>query len=113
MPPAGTLAFRSATGDGWPQLATTEILQQKTADVEPVPDQAKRQLVAGLPLLPPGHREAMVSLAADGEPHVFTLEVFVGGKAIRPELGQVLVAVSHEGEPFGCSARRSTGRRPG
>ena len=65
-----------------------------------MPDQAKRQLVAGLPLLPPGHREAMASLAADGEPHVFTLEVFVGGKAIRPELGQVLVAVSHEGKAF-------------
>ena len=82
------------------ELAVTEILKQRTADVEAVPDQAKKQLVPSMPLLPPGHREAMASFTSDGQPHVFTLEVFVGGKAIRPELGEVFVAVAAPGQPF-------------
>src|SRR4030095_1289291 len=63
---------------------------------EPVPDQAKQQLVPGLSLLPPGHREATETFHSDGAPHVFVIEVFVGGKAIRPDFGELFAAISSD-----------------
>ncbi len=98
------LLLRSLTGarlalDGQ-QLALTPHLKNKSGDAEPVADQAKTQLVPGLPLLPPGHKEALAHWRADGQAHVFTLEAFIGGKVIRPELGELSVAVSKGGGPF-------------
>ena len=98
------LLLRSLTGarlaiDGQ-QLALTAHLKRKSGDAEPVPDQAKLQLVPGLHLLPPGHKEVLASWHADGQPHVLTLEAFVGGKLIRQELGELSVAVSKDGGPF-------------
>ena len=98
------LLLRSLTGarlalDGR-QLALTPQLRHKSADVEAVPDQAKLQLVPGLHLLPPGHKESLAQVHGDGLPHVLTVEAFVGGKAIRPELGELTVCVSGDGGPF-------------
>jgi hypothetical protein len=70
------------------------------SDAEPVPDQQELQLVKEITLLPPGHSEAMGEFKSDGKPHVFTFEMFVGGKNLRPELGQPFVAVSTGGAPF-------------
>lgn len=75
------------------QLAITSLLKNKYGDNEPVPDQAKQQLVPGLPLLPPGHREMLATFKSDGKPHVFTIESLVGGKNIRPEVGNLVVAI--------------------
>ncbi len=98
------LLLRSLTGarlalDGQ-QLALTPHLKRKSGDAEAVPDQSKAQLVPGVRLLPPGHKEALATLRADGQPHVLTLEAFVGGKTIRPELGELSVSVSKDGGPF-------------
>ena len=82
------------------QLALTPHLKQKSGDVEAVPDMAKLQLVPGLHLLPPGHKEALAKVGGDGQPHVLTIEAFVGGKSIRPEVGELSVCVSGDGGPF-------------
>lgn len=81
-------------------LVQTELKKDRGGDTEPVPDQAKQQLVAGLSLLPPGHREAIGTFESNGAPHVFVLEAFVGGKTIRPEFGELFAAVSPDGLNF-------------
>ena len=91
------ILLRALTGsrlsvDGQP-VATTPQLHQKGGDVEPVPDMAKIQLISAHPMPLPGHKEVIAKVQGDGMPHVITLEVFVGGKSIRPELGEVCVAL--------------------
>jgi hypothetical protein len=99
--PAGEhrILLRSLTGarlsiDG-ASVAATPQLHSKSADVEEVPDMAEKQLIHGLPLLPPGHKEALATVHADGQPHVFVIEAFVGGKSIRPEIGNLCVAIEN------------------
>lgn len=70
------------------------------SDAEAVADQLALQLVKEMPVLPPGHCEAMGTFTSDGKPHVFVWEFFVGGKNLRPELGQPFVAVSSGNAPF-------------
>ena len=86
--------------DGRELAATAQIKPRSGDDNGPVPDQAKIQLVPGLRLLPSGHREALATVRGDGQPHVLTLETFVGGKVIRPDLGEVSVSISLDGGPF-------------
>jgi len=93
------ILLRSLTGarlslDGQPVAATPQ-LHSKGADVEEVPDMAEKQLVPGLPLLPPGHKEALATVRGDGQPHVLVIEAFVGGKSIRPEIGDLCVAIEN------------------
>jgi hypothetical protein len=68
------------------QLTTN---RPKNADTEAVPDQWATQLVKEMPMLPAGHREVQAKVVSDGQPHVLVLESWVGGKSIRPELGEV------------------------
>jgi len=70
------------------------------SDAEAVADQLEVQLVKDVSLLQPGHSEAMGEFTSDGKPHVFTFELFVGGKGLRPELGQPFVAISTAKAPF-------------
>jgi hypothetical protein len=72
----------------------------RASDAEAVADQLEVQSVKEMTVLPPGHSEAMATVKGDGQPHVFTFESFVGGKNLRPELGQPLVAISTRGAPF-------------
>jgi len=72
----------------------------RASDAEAVADQLAVQFVKEMTVLQPGHSEAMVTVKGDGKPQVFTFETFVGGKNLRPELGQPLVAVSTGGAPF-------------
>jgi hypothetical protein len=93
------ILLRSLTGarlslDGQP-VETTPHLHAKGGDVEQVPDMAEIQLVAGLPLLPPGHKEALATVQGDGLPHVLVIEACVGGKSIRPEIGELCVAIEN------------------
>lgn len=82
------------------QVALLSTTLLKYADNEFVPDQAVTQLVKELPLLPPGHREVLATFQGDGKPHVVSLEVFVGGKAVRPELGTALAWISQDGKTW-------------
>src|SRR5260221_243874 len=86
-------------------LATSDLFPRPTApsrasDAEAVPDQLAIQLVKDAPLLPPGHSEAMATIKGDGQAHAFVFETFVGGKNLRPELGQPSVSISTGGSPF-------------
>lgn len=72
----------------------------RASDAEAVPDQFEIQLVKETPLLPPGHSEAMATIQGDGKPHVVVFETFVGGKNLRPELGQPSLSLSTAGTPF-------------
>ena len=81
-------------------VVETPLHKAKGGDVEPVPDQAKSQLVASMPLLPPGHIERQTKIVSDGQPHSVMLEAFVGGKGIRPELGELSVSVSGDGKTW-------------
>lgn len=85
--------------DGQP-IAITDAGKRKGGDVEAVPDQAAAQLVPELRLLPPGHRETLATLLGDGRPHTIVLEAFVGGKGIRPDLGELSASISMNGAPF-------------
>ena len=83
------------------EIAIVEHIKRRSGDDnEPVPDQAAKMRVPGVHLLAPGHKEALETVQGDGLPHVLTLEVFVGGKLTRPDLGEVSVSVSVDGEPF-------------
>ena len=98
LPPgAHTLHLRALTGTrvAWDTqvLAQTPLKRANYGDAEPVPDQLALQLVKEMPLLPPGHREVQAKLVSDGKPHVLVIETWVGGKSVRPELGQVAVWV--------------------
>ena len=108
--PAGeyTLHLRALTGtriafDGH-IVAETPLKKAKGGDLEPVPDMAKEQLVASMPLLPPGHKEVQGRLSSDGQPHVLLIESLVGGKGIRPELGELFAAVTKDGKTFAVLA---------
>ena len=98
------LLLRSLTGarlalDGR-ELATTPHVKRRGGDNEPVPDQAALMRVPGVPMLPPGHKEELATVEGDGQPHVLTIEAFVGGKTLRPEIGELSVAVSSNGGPW-------------
>ena len=45
----------------------------------------------------PGDHEAWVEFASDGKEHLVVVEKVVGGNGMRPELGELVLAVSYEG----------------
>ena len=122
--PAGeyTLHLRALTGaraafDGH-IIADTPLKKAKGGDVEAVPDMAKEQLVASMPPLPPGHKEVQGRLSSDGQPHVLLIECLIGGKGIRPEIGELFAAVTKDGKAFALLApegaeRTAPGLTPG
>jgi len=85
-----------ATSAFYPKAAGPEI----ASDAEAVADQVDLQLVKEAALMPPGHSEAAATFTSDGQPHVFSYELFVGGKSLRPELGQPSVSLSSNGSPY-------------
>jgi hypothetical protein len=89
-----SLASARLAIDGQP-LARTDHLKKRVGDDEPVPDPVAEQLIPALRALQPGHKEALAEFVSDGAPHVFTVEAFVGGKLLRPELGELSVAIAH------------------
>jgi hypothetical protein len=105
LPPGeNKLLVRALTGtrlaiDG-KVLATTPHARRSGRDDMPVPDQLEKQNVPSMRLLPPGHNEALATFEGDGQPHVVTVESFVGGKGLRPEIGEMSVSISSAGGPF-------------
>jgi len=77
-----------------------KIEPDRASDAEVVVDQAAIQLVQETALLYPGHSEAIATMKGDGKAHVIVFETFVGGKNLRPELGQPSLSVSKDGAPF-------------
>lgn len=103
LPPGSqTLHLRSLTGtrislDGKVVLQTP-LQKAKYGDAEAVPDQLELQLVKEMPLLPPGHREVQATVTGDGKPKVLVLETWVGGKTVRPEIGELSLWVGSAGK---------------
>ncbi len=82
------------------EIAQTKRRFKEGPDNRPVPDQEAEMVVAENHLLPPGHMEVPATISGDGADHVITVEVFVGGKEIRPEIGELTVARSLDGSAF-------------
>ncbi|MEO5802448.1 MAG: DUF1553 domain-containing protein [Verrucomicrobiota bacterium] len=73
-------------------IATTAANNVKHADNETVPDQVIKS-TKGTRILPPGHNDQLAAFKSDGRTHTFVFEVFVGGKKLRPEIGETCVAI--------------------
>lgn len=85
-----------ATSDFYPKPAGPT----RASDAEAMADQLEVQLVKDVALLQPGHSEAMATIQGDGKPHVIVFETFVGGKNLRPELGQPSLSISTNNSLF-------------
>ena len=86
--------------EGGRELARTRLLRPNGDGHESVPDlsQAERP---GLRPLPAGHSETVVEFSADGRTeHRFELQALVGGKKLRPELGELTVAIATGDAPY-------------
>ncbi len=68
-------------------------------EVPPVP----ANLPVGLRFARMGHEEAWTTVTADGREHLFVLEAIIGGKNLRPEVGELSVTVELA-EPLSPSA---------
>ncbi|MEX2560054.1 MAG: DUF1549 and DUF1553 domain-containing protein [Pirellulales bacterium] len=80
------------------QVAETQFLSPNASGHEHVPE-AAAAADPRTPALLPGHQEQVAALTLDGEPHEFRLLAFVGGKRLRPEIGEVWVAVAQADQP--------------
>ncbi len=75
------------------EAVTTPFKAYKHADSEDVPDQAANS-IDGVRVLPPGHSDQFATFKADGQLHIFVFEAFVGGKKVRPEIGETCLAIA-------------------
>jgi hypothetical protein len=74
-------------------MVTTPFANAKYSDAEEVPDQAAKS-TDGARTLPAGHMDEVATFKSDGAPHLFVLEAFVGGRKLRPEVGELCVGVA-------------------
>lgn len=75
--------FLSRNGDGH------ELVPELVSPLEP-----------SLYPLPPGHREQLATVELDAGVHIFRLDAIIGGKNLRPECGEVCVAIADENGHF-------------
>ena len=80
-------------------VVQTRFLNPNASGHEQVPDYKPLDRADVRPL-PPGDQQRLVSLELDGRPHRFKLQAIVGGKNLRAEVGELLVAVAREGGSF-------------
>lgn len=62
-------------------------------EVAPIPE----NLPPGLRFLRNGHTEMEFTVKSDGKPHVVVAEAYVGGKGLKPDLGEFTLSVSTKG----------------
>ena len=77
----------------------TEFLDRNSSGHDSVPDLSQTEEL-GLPRLLPGHKDRMGSFQFDDKAYDVRIEAVIGGKNMRPELGELVVAVSRDAEPF-------------
>lgn len=82
--------------DGTP-LVSTPPLSKNSSGHEPVPPPVEPPDPRWHPLAP-GDNEVSIAWSSDGQPHRFELWAVVGGPGLRPETGELIVAVVGEGE---------------
>lgn len=103
--PAGTYRFllRSRNGarlkiDGT-VVAAVGFIDTRGDGHEPVPEKPT-VIEPNLRLPAIGHKEKLVTVALDAGKHRFELDAFIGGAKLRPEVGELIVAVAAAGEAF-------------
>ncbi|HSH92645.1 MAG TPA: LamG-like jellyroll fold domain-containing protein, partial [Roseimicrobium sp.] len=80
-------------------LVTTKTLtsrQDGHEEVTPIPG----NLPVGLRFLRMGQDEEWLTVKSDGREHVFVLEALVGGKGVRPEIGELTITVANKDGSF-------------
>ncbi|MEQ8784926.1 MAG: DUF1553 domain-containing protein [Pirellulaceae bacterium] len=75
------------------------FLNRNSSGHEAVPE-ATPPRREGIWPLAAGHQETEIEIELDKGEHVFRLEMIAGGKSLRPELGEVCIALSQGGGPF-------------
>ena len=80
-------------------IAETKFLNPNASGHEHVPE-LKSSEETSLAPLPPGQREKLVTLKLDGAEHLLVVETIVGGKGLRAELGELVVAIASKDGPF-------------
>jgi len=79
--------------------AQNGFMKRNSSGHEPVPPPTPPRREGIWPLAA-GHQESTVEVELAPGPHVFRLEMIAGGKSLRPELGEVCVALSRDGGQF-------------
>lgn len=79
-------------------IAQNSFLNPNANGHEKVPDLPPAS--EGLPHLPIGHQQKIVTVKVAEGMHDFRVEVFIGGQRLRPELGELIVGAARSDEPF-------------
>ena len=80
-------------------IAETKFLNRNSNGDEQVPALKSSDAQTLCPL-PPGQQEQLVTLKLDGAEHVLVVETMVGGKGLRAELGELVVAIASKDGPY-------------
>jgi hypothetical protein len=80
-------------------ITETPFIKANANGHEAVPD-APIVTDESLRMLPVGDQEKRASATLDGRLHEFRVEAFIGGQKLRQELGELLLAVASDGQPF-------------
>jgi hypothetical protein len=80
-------------------IAETKFLNPNASGHEHVPA-LKSSDDRTLCPLPPGQRESLAEVKLDGAEHLLMVETIVGGKGLRAELGELVVAIAGKDGPF-------------
>lgn len=92
-------------------VSRTDPINKNASGHESVPELPDPQF-ADLQPLAPGHQERIFSIKLDEGQHVFRLESQIGGAGVRAELGELVVALARQGEPFQILAAESVDGAP-
>lgn len=74
------------------------------SEVPPIP----QDLPAGLRFLRTGHDELEIKVKSEGKPQLLVLESFVGGKGLKPDIGELTVSVATKGGLYHLVAPKVT-----
>jgi hypothetical protein len=81
------------------EIASTRFIKGNTDGHDPVPE-LPRAAHPELRPLPPGHAEELVEVELEAGEHTLLLEAVAGGRRLRPEIGELAVAVATGGGAF-------------
>ena len=92
-------------------IADLAMMERNADGHEPLPALVD-PLFPGMQPLAAGHREKLVELDLDEQPHVFRFETMVGGPDLRAELGEMCVAIARTGEQLSVLSVKNASAMP-
>lgn len=81
------------------EIAQTRFVNPNASGHERVPALPESSIAHILPIKP-GHQEKVAMVAMEKGEHVIVLEAMVGGKRVRQEVGELIVAFGAKGQPM-------------